>query len=212
MATLFLKGWKGFSKAIDPKHAGPILKKHVGRATARNGHAVRKLVRQYIKAGVPPENKPLTALFKKGSTHPITGTPGADLFNSIASVVHDWRTAYVGATRAEGDANIAEIVHEGRVIKVTDKMRGMFWLLWLVSRGRVSPEKLTGRAAEIYQQTDGAKGIKPIAKATQAIVIPRRPYLQDVIEDPTTHQVLDTNWTRAVAATLKEMAEKGMKV
>lgn len=218
MATLFLdKSWKQFKKAIDPKYAGPVLKKHVGRATSANGAAVRRRIRQHIKAGAPTReghvgNAPLTALIK-GGDKPIVGTKGADLFNSITYKAYNWRTVYVGAHRMGDGVNIAEIVHNGRIIKVTQAMRGMFWLLWLAAKGRVNPGQLAGRAMYLWLQAGPrAKDFKPISKGKTHIVIPSRPFIKDVLEQDETRMILDTNWTNAMAATLKELAAKGAKV
>lgn len=207
------KGWRVFQKALDPKIQQPILEKHVGRATRANAIVARKRVRQHIRKGAPTREgfvgvAPLTALIK-GGDKPIVGTPGADLFNSIAYEVQDWKIAIVGVARTEGGHNIGKIVHDGLVLKVTPKMRGLFWLLWLVSQGRVDAGRLRGRAFELYHLTKGAKGIKPISKAKTAIVIPSRPFIKDVVEDEETKKILRENWRNAVKATLAEQAKKG---
>lgn len=205
------KGWKVFQQALDPSFNKPILRKHVGRATEANGKVMVRRIREYISAGIEPKNAPLTAAIK-GGDKPIVGTPGADLFGSITSEKESWRVALVGVARAayEEKANVARIVHDGMAIKVTAKMRGLFWVLWLASKGKIPPGNLRGRAKEIYDQTQGAKGIKPLSAATKVIVIPPRPYIRVPAEDQTNWVPLRENWKNAVQATFAEMAKKGV--
>ena len=68
MAKLILKGWKQFKKAIDPNLVGPILEKHVGRATRANAIAVRRRVRVRIKEGMEPLKHDAMHKVKEGIT------------------------------------------------------------------------------------------------------------------------------------------------
>jgi hypothetical protein len=205
------KGWRVFAKAINPKLNQAMLQKHVGRATEANGALVRRRVRANIRGGVGmAENAPLTALLK-GGKRPIIGTPGLDMFNAITYELQDWRVVAVGVKRTAGDGevNVAEIVHDGKTIQVTPKMRALFWILWLASKGRIEYSELTGRAKEIFDQTNGAKGIKPIGKGTKEIVIQPRPFLKATIEEDETQKAVRTNWHNAVKATIAEMTKAG---
>lgn len=202
------KGWRILAKALDPKLSQPVLQKYVGRATEANAAMVRGAVRQNIRHGVGlQENAPLTALIK-GGKRPIVGTPGLDMFNAIIYEVQDWRVALVGVKRFAGETvNVAEIVHEGKTINVTKKMRGLFWVLWLASKGRIKPGELTGRAKEIFEETKGAKGIKPIGETKKKIVIPSRPFLKITIEDDEVRKKAKAHWLNAVQATYAELAK-----
>lgn len=207
------KGWKGFGAAINVRFHKATLEKHVGRATRANAIAVKRMVRQRIKEGVEPENAPLTMLFKDGNSEPLKGTKGADLFNSVAYELENWKTAVVGVNRYNNDGyNVGLIVHNGATISVTQPMRNLFYLLWLVKVGSVEASVLNGRAKEIYDATNGAQGIVPIDPKTKHIRIPPRPFLTDTMEDPDTRRVMKTNWENAVRATLKEQAERGRRI
>lgn len=207
------KEWKSFGKAIDVNFHKTTLEKYVGRATRANAIAVRRRVRQKIKDGDFEENAPLTTLFKKGSSQPLKGTKGSNLFNSIAYEIEDWRTAVVGVNRYNDDGyNIGLILHEGATIPVTEAMRNMFYLLWLAGLGAFDPDLLKGRAREIYDATNGAKGFLPIDPKTSYIRIPPRQFLTDTIKDPETINVIKTNWQRAVEATLRDQAKKGRRI
>lgn len=207
------KGWRGFGSAISVRFHKATLEKHVGRATRANAIAVRRRVREKIKEGGFEENAPLTMLFKGGSSQPLKGTRGGNLFNAVVYEVKNWTTAIVSANRYNNDGfNIALIVHEGTIIFVTDAMRNMFYLLWLVKIGSVEASVLKGRAKEIYDATKGAQGIVPIAKGTNYIRIPPRPYFVETIQAFETRRVVKTNWQNAVAATIKDQAKRGRRV
>jgi hypothetical protein len=193
------------------------LEKHIGRATKVNAMYLRAQVRQYIKAGAPTAKghvgvAPLTALVK-GGDKPIVGTSGADLFNSITHEVTDWKTAVVGVKRGSKGANVALVVHDGVKIKVTKAMRDLFWLLFLVSEGHMKPEKLTGRARLLWDMS--AKGRQkgdsffPIRKSTKAIIIPSRPFLKDVFNNPEIKAKCVKTWSDAYKDMLKEPMNRG---
>jgi len=209
------KGWLKLSKALDPKVNQKLLELHVGRATAANGLLVRKKVREYIKEGVPTKDgfvgvAELTEYIKHDKK-PIVGTPGADLFNSISSNVVSWSTVEVGVKRTEKTANVAEVVHEGRVITVTPKMETMFFYLWLADLGRLDPSKLTGRAKEIWEWRRRGKkkstGYR-FRKLTQGtLAIPPRPYIRNVIESGGVKSAVYDQWAQAVKRVLHDMAQ-----
>jgi hypothetical protein len=215
------KNWDIFARILDPKVAQPLLEKHVGRATLQNGMYLRKSVRQYMQRGVPIAEgaegagkrtvAPLTHLIKGGSK-PLVGTKGADLFNAITYEQIDWKSIEVGVKRMSGMTNVAKIVHDGMTIKVTEAMRGLFYLLWLVDIGRVDESELKGRAAEIYAlagKKRGGRSFEPLKPGTTSIVIPPRRYLRDMYEDKGVRHTIKENWQNAVKAAIEEQAKQG---
>lgn len=203
----FDKGWDRFEKALDPKKFGPALRRHVGKATERNAIVARSQVRKEIRAGVPPENKELTARLKsRGSrktTKPIVGTPGADLWNAIDWYVESWNEAFVGVKRTSEEYNVAEVVHEEKVIRVTEKMRHMFRVLAWASESKVAPH-LEGRARELWELGGRWKTKwKPLKPSTKAIRIPRRPFFRYAFQDRGLKRTVQENWSRGVANALK---------
>lgn len=216
------KGWKGFRKLVGsggrlPTLFGPVLEKNVGRATRANAVAARKQIRQEIKAGVPPPNAELTARLKsKGkrrTTKPIVGTPGADLFNAVTWDVESWDRATVGVKRTSEAYNVGKIVHEGATIRVTEKMRYMFQMLAWAARSQKRRPHLEGRALELWE-AGGRWNTKwrPLRPETKVIVIPKRPFVRYAMQDPQLKNVMETNWTNAVRATLKYQARRAMKI
>lgn len=172
------KGWQAFSRAIEPKFIGPIMEKHVGLATKRNGLYLRTEIRNNIRAGLNPKNAELT-YYIKGGNKPIVGTKGTDLFNSITSNPLSWHTVEIGVLRKDKLANVARIVHEGLSLKVTARMRQMFWLLWLTELGKFDPALLYGRAKELWDLVQGRRKAqaakKAKAKATKASATQKKP-------------------------------------
>jgi hypothetical protein len=216
------KGFAAFSQVLDPKINQRLLQKHVGRATGRIAVLGKRRVREYIRAGVPTTGgaigvAELTSLTKKGEKRPIVGTEGLDLFNSVVGRSEGWATAIIGSYRFVGDLNVSKLVHEGATIPVTQRMRNMFWLLWLVDQGKYDPNKLTGRAAELYRlagsKRKGGQKFKRLAPSTTVIVIPPRPFLsRPLIEDANFRRETQEIWTEAVRATFREQASKGERI
>lgn len=145
----------------------------IAKATGQNALMAQRLIRKSIQNGSYDKNADLTEAIK-GSTKPLTGMRAIDLYNSIA--IHRPRpsAAFVGILKRDENYNIAKTLHDGVEIEVTDKMRALFYVLWMVSIGRMSPSKLEGRAAELYEKY---KDWKPLKDDTSHIVIPARPFI-----------------------------------
>lgn len=209
----FDKGWKQYANATNPKRFLRALKKHVRKGTQRNAIVARKQVRQEIKAGIPPRNAELTARLKSGggrkTTKPIVGTPGADLWNAIAWSVEDWNFAFVGVKRTSAEFNVADIVHNGRTIRVTEKMRHMFRVLAWASKSQTVAPHLEGRALELWEAGGRWKTKwKPLKASTKVIIIPKRPYIRFAFQDPGLKRTVKENWSRSVQNAITELAKK----
>lgn len=196
------KGWKRYRKAIDSKEFNKTLDKHMRMALSRNGLLAVAAIRKTIKGGVAPPNAPLTTEIKK-SEKPLVGLHN-QLFQGITSVVVGTREVFVGVLKTDQNYNVALTVHEGKAIKVTERMRTMFWYLWMVSMGRMGPDRLTGRAAELWKQKPG--GWLPLKPETQYIVIPARPFIKLAFDDEGLQKRIAENWQRAVNDALVENA------
>jgi hypothetical protein len=203
-AIIFDQGWIVFRDTISPGAFRQRLMRHVGRATARNGKIAERQVRREIRAGVPPTNAGLTQDLKGGSK-PLTGTKGADLFNSVTSFSDIWHTAVVGVKRTAGSANVAEVVHNGRKIQVTPAMRGMFQMLAWASlqfrSGKPVTVHLDGRALELWNASV-TKRFFPLGSSTRYIVIPPRPFLRYAFQEPALRKECELNWRAAVTRAL----------
>lgn len=211
-ALKFDKGWDRYGNAVNSPRFQRALKKHVRKATQRNAIIARKQVRQEIRAGVPPHNAELTARLKsKGSrktTKPIVGTPGADLWNAIDWSLEGWNAAFVGVKRTSEEYNVAEVVHEGRTVTVTEKMRHMFRVLAWASESKGIVPHLEGRAKELWELGGRWKTKwKPLKDSTKAIRIPRRQFFRYAFMDRRLKRTVEENWNGAVQNAIKEAAK-----
>lgn len=202
--------WKKMAAAMDPKRFKANLDNVMGNATKLNGMMVAGEVRKRIKAKKYAKNAPLTVLIKKSST-PLVND--GDLFGAITSQNIDKYTVFIGilrsATTSDGYplTNLAELLHNGGHITVTEHMRNMFILLAEVGQGKREASSLEGRAAELARALGSRiRQIKPLKSSTKYITIPPRPFLLSVLNDPTIHARCKKNWQRAAQIVMKDQA------
>ena len=184
MEIKYTGDWKGFAALLNPVAFTTRLEREVRRATIINARLVVREIRSEIKSGVPPKNAKLTLLLKKGNKT-LVGDD-ANLWNSVGHELIDSFTAFVGVIKsgrgksAEDMVNIAEALHEGATIKVTNKMRGWF----------IAQSKKTGGA------------VRPLKPTTKVIVIPGRPFIRNVIKRVEVVRTINYNWSTAVSNAL----------
>ena len=195
-------GWKKWEHAIDPAVVKAKLRRNVRRATEKNGLIAVAAIRQVIKSGGFEDNKPLTVLIKS-SSKPLVDH-GTGLFQAITHRVIDDFEVFAGVIQANEEFNIALALHEGAVINVTDKMRGMFFYLWQVSKGALPPDRLQGRARELWERAPG--GWFPLQPGTSNIIIPGRPFIQRAFADRNLREKAKKNWQDAIKQTMRELA------
>jgi len=212
MASVSIKlddNWRVLIDGLSPKTLMRGMQKHIKRGTTKNAIAIRRQIRQEIKKGIPPRNAELTKAIK-GGNKPIVGTAGADMFNAITYSVIAWDKAFVGLLRTDKNYNVGKAVHNGVTIKVTKKMRTMFWYLWQVSIGSMSSKQLTGRAKAIWEMSK-TKKFYPLKASTKAIVIPKRPFIRYAMQEPSLKKIAEANWLKSIGDGFKELAERGKK-
>lgn len=198
-------GWQKMSKAIDPAKFGAIMNRNVAKATQANARLMVKAIRAGMKSGRYEANAPLTIIIKH-SAKPLIDS--GELWRSVTHKVIDPYSVFVGVLRAAKSsdgrslANIAEFLHEGGAITVTDKMRAMFEMLYKVSIGRLPESVLDGKALEMYTAARG-EIIYPIGDATQVIRVKGRPYISDQFENGALLTTFQKNWQEAVEAVFK---------
>lgn len=197
------KDWKKLEKALSK--SGPVVRKHIRRATQFIGKKGEALIRNEITNGNYEPNRPLTVALKGGRNEPLKGTrAGAPLFKSITSKIIDDFTVFIGVLQTNEGYNIAVTIHEGKTIKVTEKMRNMFYVLWLKS---IKPSvQLTGRAEELWEQMPG--GWLPLKKETTSIHITSRPFIKKVWNDGELQKIATIFWNEALSAAFKEIGQK----
>lgn len=194
------KGWKKLEQALSPGHAGKIIRKHMRRATMLNGKIAERQIRESIKSGKYVSNAPLTQAIK-GGDKPLVGS--AQLFGAITSKAITDLAVFIGVLRTSDIYNIAVAIHQGTAIKVTKKMRGLFYVLWLASKGSIDPSTLTGRAAELWEQMPG--GWLPLKPGTKVIAIPPRPFIKQAFEDARLRRQVKKNWQLALKEGFREV-------
>ena len=200
-----LKGrWVGFKKAMDPRRLTPELQRSMKLATMRNGKYAERAVRKLLQEGIRPPNADLTIAIK-GSAKPLVDT-GFGIFQAITSVVVSDTEVFVGILRKDSSYDIGVALHDGVTIKVTDKMRWMFWALWQASMGKRDPNTLTGRAAELWSRRPGIW--LPLRDSTVAIKIPPRPFLEAAFQDPELKRLVTKSWEKAIQSAIVRSARK----
>lgn len=157
-----LKGLKQLEKALKKESVRGKVKTGLERAVLREAQYLRGDAVKYIESeahGVP--NSPLTVL-AKGSDKPLVDRGDLRQSISVDSVrLPKVFMAKVGVKRATGrGADVATILHEGAVIKVTPQVRAAAF---------AAIRKRTGAPVQI----DGGGGAK------KQWVIKPRPFLRD---------------------------------
>lgn len=146
----------------------------------------------------------------KGASVPLVGgkvdTGGISLFQAIRANTLDDYTVFAGVKFVSEKYDIAETLHEGATIPVTDKMRNLFRVLFFASVGRFDPGALTGRAAELWRLRPG--GWKRLNPSTTAIIIPSRPFIERAFADPGMRREVKENWETALQAAFAAMARR----
>lgn len=195
--------WERFKAAIDPLRFRRVARKHLRKATERNGlEAVATIRRMIRKGGNFAANAVLTREIK-GSSKPLVDT-GSGLFQAITSKVETDTSVFIGVLQVDEFYNIAEAIHDGRVISVTPKMRQMFQALWWASIGNLDPGELHGRAAELWKRKPG--GWYPLKESTTAIVFPPRRFIDLAFKDPKLNRKVRDNWEQAISNAIRELA------
>jgi hypothetical protein len=196
-------GWKRWERAITPSIFSRELRKNLKVATKRNGLVAVRTIRKVIRSGSFQDNAPLTVMIKS-SSKPLVDR-GSGLFQAITHKMVDDVTVFAGVLMTSGEYNIAIAIHQGATIRVTPKMRGMFFNLWLVSEGELPPGYLKGRARELWERHQG--DWLPLKSDTRRLVIPSRPFIKDAFNDTMMKHLAFKNWENAIKKTMKRLAK-----
>ena len=196
-------GLKKWVHAMDPVGMTKEMKAQMMKASKLNGKLGEAMMRKAIKNGGFTANAALTQAIK-GSEKPLVD--GGTLFQAITSVVISWDTVFVGVMRTQGDAfNVGLIVYQGAQVNVTERMRGLFFVLWKASMGETPGGELTGRAAELWGRKPG--GWYPLSGDKTKIIIPPRRWVDEAYRDPSIKRKIKANWARALKKTMKRRAK-----
>lgn len=204
MATGFkIKGLRRWKKALDARGFDQAARRHMRNATELNGKIGEKLIRKALQSGRGLKKNAALTVAIKGTNKP--GVDDSTMFQAITSQVIDDFTVFVGVLRTNENFNIAVAVHQGAQAKVTAKMRGMFFALWLASQGSLDAGDLTGRAKELFGRMQ--EGWLPLLNETEVIIIPPRPFIRTAFKNTQMTKQVRDNWKLALEAAFRERAK-----
>lgn len=188
--------WGEFLRAIRPGEMARRLQEELRKATTKNCLLVKSAMRKRIQDRAYLPNSPLTLAIKAPRTKPLIGGPpgpGGDLFRAIThevSVRADGEpVGFVGLLRTDTHKgtryNIGIILHEGATIRVTPAMRRAVF-------------------AKARRNGKGRRYLRDIAGPARGTwVIPPRPFVRDVIQDPAIQRALLREWEAGVDRALR---------
>ena len=189
LKTVFqlFKGWDKFAAATDPWKFKMAMDVKFRGATIENSKDVKHEIRRRIDGQEFAKNAHLTILLK-GSSKPLvggtTGYGGSDvggtMLKSLDYNLLGHYTAVIGVKRNRAGHNVALIVHQGAVLKMTPKRHK--WLEVNIGKALGKPKSGVG---------------------WNAIVIPSRPFIIKAMQDPALQKRLIDRWARAGAEALK---------
>ncbi len=219
------KQWEQFQDALHPKR---FKRRIETRAIAVLFAAARIYVASIEEEFAPnraAKNARLT-IFIKGHETPLLGVARkreskqrfasqrvAPNAKGIARHISSRRltntSIFVGIMKSSRDYKAMYGLHEGAKIRITAKMRGMFYMLWLVSVGKLEASALTGRARALWQARP-ARGNKknsswrPLDEQKKFIRIPPRPFFDDAFSNQKNHKKVHKMLFQFVNETLRE--------
>ena len=195
--------WDGGAKKLHnalKRGANPgQLRAAVKRATQQNLKLAEREMRRVIRSCNFAANADLTVAIKR-SSKPLVDR--GELFQAVTSRLLTSTSGFVGIKRTDGKYNVAVALHNGRTIRVTAKMRGLFRVLWLASKGGIIA--LTGAAAELFRRKP--KGWYPLSPRTKHIRLPARPFATMTFKSRDLKKRVKANWERAIQEFLKQAA------
>ena len=194
-------------KALGVQGFGAVMKQELDIANQRAGVRLEGYLRSRLKRGqVKPKNAALTLALKRGRS-PLVDE--GDLFNAIKMERVSETLVFVGINKAAGEYDLAVLLHEGGAIPVSQRMRNMFFLLWLASRQERGESglyvQLTGRAAELFEKHQDWYPLRP---ATRAIVIPPRPFVTQAFGDKKIRDMIRGEWINGIKRAAKKAVGK----
>jgi len=183
----FTGEWDKWAATIDPRKFEQRLQREIRKATTKNALLVRREIRSRIAREQYARNAPLTLAIKYPKSKALVD--GADLFGAIAHEVLNAFRAFVGLNRKSAGAeavNIGIVLHEGAIVPkhgdVTQAMRAAVF-------AKAGENEL---GSTILDET-----MEPGAPPRRKWIIPSRPFIRAVIEDPAIQRQCRRNWSEA---------------
>jgi hypothetical protein len=135
------------------------------------GVVAKDIARSALPQDGLAKHAPLTADIRGGG--PVLVDSG-DLAHAIIAkrLPQGW---WVGVPRSSPHYVKAEALENGAVIKVTDKMRSLFFVLWLVSQGKMAASELDEPAAKMFARYPDWP---MLSDSTTDLRLPPRPFMR----------------------------------
>ena len=161
--------WDAFDRMLDGNAFGKRLKVELRSAYKRLGQYARALIRRRITVAQRYKENSLVTELLKGGTTPVRDK--GRMYGSIEFEVRDGPNGEVelvvfvkNSPKTSSGRTIAEIIHDGAVIRVTPKMRAFLFAL-LARKGVLDQLPPTGPAKQYW-------------------VIPARPFIREPMSSP----------------------------
>jgi len=201
-----IKKWRGALKAPAFRSA---LTQNLKKATMINAKRASAKQRSLIQGSTGLQRSAALTVALKGEDKPLVGD--GSLFQAITERdVSKGQSIEVfsGVLRTSDDYNIGKAVHDGITLRVTEAMRGLFFMLWVASErareGKPLP-KLHGRAEELFGMY---QHWLPLSPGTKAINIPPRRWIDMAFKDPGLKRECERNWQQAIQQTMRERVRR----
>lgn len=199
MQLRLVGGWDKYIRKLSPATQAKI-RRASDLATRANALFMVREIRKRITAGDYAANAAMTVEIK-GSSKPLVDS--GRLFQSVTHRRLAPSVYFVGVLRTSKAYNMALIVHEGAEVPVTAKMEAMFFMLWLVTTGKMNISDLKSERAKALARKARKSGgvILPIKGGW--IHIPARRFLHEPFLDPALRAKMKLFWNTMIARALR---------
>lgn len=194
------KGWDKYGNATDVRRFKRVLNRHKKKAFDA---IARDMINDIIRGSNNfAPNAPLTLLLKRGNK-PLVGGGKSGIQKSITTKSISQNELFIGFSKNSKFYPKAKLIHDGGSIKVTHKMRMLFWALFLVSKGEKAPSSLSKRGKELWKLN---QEWFPLNNNTNVIKIPGRPFIEEVFKDKRVVEKARKRFIKAINRTLRDLA------
>jgi len=199
MQLRLVGGWDKYIRKLSPVSQAKI-RRASDLATRINALYMVREIRKRITAGNYIDNAEMTVEIKD-SSKPLVDS--GRLFQAVTHRRIAPSVYFVGVLRTSKAYNTALIVHQGAEITVTTKMEQMFFLLWLVTTGKMNISDLKSERARALARKAKKSGgtIIPISGGT--IHIPERKFIHEPFLDPALRAKMKLFWNSMIARALR---------
>jgi len=199
--------WEILNRELKASTHKRNLRKNVKKATKRVGQVAEKEMKNTIMSGDYHKNSSLTIALKH-SRQPLVDTGG--MKDSVTfRAINDY-SVFVGILKSNAAFKNAVTVHgynsKGATIKVTDAMRRLFSVLEDAYHGRILPNQLQGRAAELWKKHQGPWNA--LSPSTTQIKLRPRPFVKKPVAKKTLRTEIKRLWAESLNENYRQVAKR----